>query len=416
MKKYASSILVLFIAVAFMASFYGCQKLSPSNLKASYNLKKANGLYAEEKFRKAIEYYEEALELNPELKSIYVYLGTSYSSVYKPGRDDERNQEYASKAIEYLTKAKAEFPEDENISLALSDIYDKKGDFEEAEKYYLEMRDKDTKKPQTYYILADFYSKYGKTDKATDMYEQRIELDPLSPDGYHYYGNYAAGRRDWNLSIASHEKRILAVLAPDLLTLKLEADKLKKDQEQIEAIKKNMDMIKKNKHVDKTEKERLIGEAEEKLAKFKPEEEIATTVADNEKKVEDGLKGADSLIEALDDEGKTKLAEAYYTLGVVCWNKSYQTPPHLMAPPERIETCRKGLDALDFTLKLQPENHQAFAFIGLVWRQMIIAEPLKNDEYMANWQKAMDKSKELREKQVRREQLQKQLESMGKAE
>ena len=104
MKKYVSSVLVVFIALVFMANFTGCSKLSPSNLKANYQLKKANGYYVEEKYKKAIDAYEEALKYNPELKQIYIYLGTSYSSAYRPGKTDERNKMFGEKGVDYLKK------------------------------------------------------------------------------------------------------------------------------------------------------------------------------------------------------------------------------------------------------------------------------------------------------------------------
>jgi hypothetical protein len=110
------------------------------------------------------------------------------------------------------------------------------------------------------------------------------------------------------------------------------------------------------------------------------------------------------------------LAEAYQTLGAVAWNKSYQTPPDMMAPQERLQTCDLGLEACNDSLRILPDNYQVYGFVGLLWRQKIVAEPLKNDQYMAKWQEAYDKSKDLSEKQLKRKKLQDQLEKMGKGE
>jgi tetratricopeptide (TPR) repeat protein len=293
-------------------------------------------------------------------------------------------------------------------------MYDKLGEFEEAEKYYLKIMEKDDQAPRSYYIMADFYNKYNKSDLAKAMYEKRIALDPKAPDGYLYYASYVSDRRQWDLSIDNHEKRILAIYDQDTLLHKLDVTRIKDELTQIEAIKKNMDTIKKHRSLGKEEKTRLIDEAQTRLDEFKPEEELNQTLAEKEKLVEEALNTKWDKIDAQTDEIKTKLAEAFYTLGVVCWNKSYQTPPHLMGPEERLVAVNKGMDACNSTLKLQPENHQAYAFIGLLWRQKIVAEPLKNDEYMAEWQKAYDKAKDLREKRLRRQKLQEKLEQMGK--
>ena len=177
-----------------------------------------------------------------------------------------------------------------------------------------------------------------------------------------------------------------------------------------------MDTVKKHRSLDKAEKTRLLDEARQRLETFQPLEELTKLVPEKEKQVEENLNAKDEKINVLDDEKKKKLTEAYYTLGVVCWNKSFQSPPSIMGPKERIQTVDTGLEACNATLKLEPENYNAYAFIGLLWRQKIVAEPLKNDEYMTNWKKAYDKAKSLRERIVRRERLQEQLDQMGTAE
>jgi hypothetical protein len=258
--------------------------------------------------------------------------------------------------------------------------------------------------------------KYNRQDEARAMYEKRIAMDPKAADGYLYYASYASDRRQWELSIENHGKRILAIYDPDTLTLKNDLDQMRKDIEQVKAIKRNMDTVRKHRSLDKAEKERLLGEAQQRLDSFKTEEELTQLIDEYDKKVEENITNKWDKINPLDDEKKKEVGEAFYTLGVVCWNKSYQTPPHLMSAPERLEAVEKGMDACNDTLRLEPENHKAYAFIGLLWRQKIIAEPHKNDEYMTKWQEAHDKSKEINEKRMRRQRLQEQLDKMTKAE
>lgn len=417
MKKNVSSILVLFVMVGLMlVGVTGCQKLKISNLQANYHLRKANNFYADESYLNAIDEYQQAIDLNPDLKIVDLYLGTSYSAMYRPMKAGDRNKMYGDKAVDHLLRAKENFPENEKISFALGDIYDKMGQFEEAEKFYLLILEIDPNQANGYYILADFYSKYNKNEEAKAMYEKRISLDPKAPDGYLYYASYGSDHRLWNLSVGNHEKRILALYDVDTLMLQNEVDQLEKDIEQAEGITKNMETVRKHRSLDKAEKDRLVAEAQERLDKFQPLDQMKTMVEEKTKLIEEAIAGRDAKIDALDEEGKKKLADAFYTLAVVCWNKSYQTPANMMAAPERIATCDKGLEACNYTLKMLPEHYNAYAFIGLLWRQKIIAEPLKNDEYMKYWKEAHDKSKELRDRQMRREQLQKQLEQMGSSE
>lgn len=416
MKKHVSSILLLVIIAAVMVGVTGCQNIFPDKLIANQHLIKANSFYAEEKYKLAVDEYEMALKLNPDLKSLYLYLGTSYSALYKPGKTDERNNQYGQKAAEYLLKAKDAFPEKEEIIYALGDIYDKIGNFEEAEKYYLIILEKHPNEPKSYYIVAEFYSKYNKNDEAKAIYEKRIAMDPKDAEGYNYYAGYGSDHRMWDLSIENHQKRILAIYDPDTLMLQLDIFKMKKDLEQVKAILKNMETVRQHKSLDQAEKTRLLGESQQRLDAYKSEAELTKGIEENQALVDAAIKNKWTKIDALSDEKKAILAEAFQTLAAVCWNKSYQTPPEMMAPQERLQTCDLGLEAANDSLKIHPDNYQVYGFIGLLWRQKIVAEPLKNDEYMAKWQESYDKSKELSEKQLRRKKLQDQLDKMGKVE
>jgi len=106
MKKILLIVLLLILAAFFITSFSGCEKLKLNNLKANNHLKKANQFYTEEKYKKAINEYQEALELNPGLKVAYFYLGSSYALLYSPSKTTERNKENGKKALGFLVKAR----------------------------------------------------------------------------------------------------------------------------------------------------------------------------------------------------------------------------------------------------------------------------------------------------------------------
>lgn len=413
MKKYVSLMLTLTMAALLATGFTGCKKLSPSYLKASYHIKKGNGFYTEEKYKKAIEEYELALQLNPEVKKLYLYLGTSYSSLYKPGKEDERNKDYGAKAVDYLKKAQENDPANENIINALGNVYDRMGNFEEAEKIYLGIKEKNSTDPKSFYILADFYTKHQKKDEAKAMYEQRIALDPKAADGYYYYASYAGNERLWDLSIDNHEKRVLAIYDSNLLMTRLEAEKLSKDIELAEGILKNRETIRTHKSLDKAERDRLLGEADEKLKAFKPVDQMKAEL-ETKRTLANSIANLDeNKLKALPEAEKKTISEALYTLGVVCWNKSYQTPEGMMGAEERMVVINKGMKALDDALKINSEDYQAWAYVGLLWRQKITAEPLKEKEFLVKWEEALNKSKDIREKMVRAEKIKAQFEKMS---
>jgi tetratricopeptide (TPR) repeat protein len=330
MKKLGSVLILLFLTSFIATSFSGCNQLKISNLKANKHFKLANKYFTEEKFKKAITEYETALQLNPELKAAFYYLGSSYVSVYKPGDDSDKNKELGNKATEYLQKALDLDPENRNIIQSLGDINDKMRNFEQAEKYYMQIQKFTPNDPASYYNLAGFYNNNAKYDKAIDMYEQRIALDPADPEGYLYLAGFYQDKRKWDDAIKNHEIRIQKI----------------------------------------TEDTKMEAKAKQDF-----------------------------------------LADAYYRLGVVCWNKSYQTPADVMGPVERLQVVQKGFDALTKSTDLSPNFPDPWAYLSLLYRQKTIAEPLKKAQYDKEAEKMVLKFQELRKRKLATEQFMKDLSS-----
>jgi len=113
----------------------------------------------------------------------------------------------------------------------------------------------------------------------------------------------------------------------------------------------------------------------------------------------------------LDEKVKNQsLAEAYYTLGVVCWNKSYQTPPDVMGPAERNAVIQKGFEALNKATDLIPTYPEPWAYKNLLYRELAKAEPLRVDEYTKKADEMSAKFTELRKRKLATEEFIKGLE------
>ncbi len=337
MKKTWARLLMVLIAGAWIGSFVGCEKLKVSNLKANYHLKNANKFYTDEKYRKAIEEYEIALQNNPNLLTARFYLGTSYAMVYKPGDETARNKDAAEKAKENLLAAYNSTDANPGISkqdiiLALGDIFDKMRNFEEAEKYYKMVLDSDPKNAKAYYVLANFYSKYDKTDLSIDMFNRRIALDPGEPEGYYYLATFYQDKRNWDKAVENHLLRIQQM-------------------------------------------EKLNLPAEEKTE---------------------------------------ALAVANYTLGVVLWNKSYQTPLDVMSPADRMATVKQGLEALTKATELSPTYPEPWAYIGLLYREQAKVDTANEKQLLAKNDEMIKKFVELRKRKMASDEYMKSLEKEAK--
>ena len=417
MKKFASILFTLMLISIFIFNFTSCSKLKPSNLKANYHLKKANKYYSEEKYRKAIAEYEEALKFNPDLKVAYLYLGTSYAMMFKPGRDTEKNKMYAEKAKEYLLKAKEIDPENDKIDLALGDLFDKMGDFEGAEKHYLSILEKNPDNPKTYYILANFYSKYGKDKLAVSMYQKRIDLEPDNPEGYLYLANFYQDRRMWDEAIANHYKRIFVMTDKTILDIQNEIEQLKANIEKVNKIKKVMKPVLKNKaitDIDGIPREEWITQKNEELKNLGSIKEIEAKIEEKQKELESRITENEQKMLELDKDTKKKLAVAYYTLGVVFWNKSYQTRPEFMGPKERDIVINRGLHVLEMSSKLDSTYPEPWAYISLLYREKLKVDKNNRDKYLAKAKQLIEKFNTLRKRKLQSEEFVKELEKMDK--
>lgn len=71
-----------------------------------------------------------------------------------------------------------------------------------------------------------------------------------------------------------------------------------------------------------------------------------------------------------------KNAEVFYTIGVTCWDKSYNTPMDQMDGAARKAMLDKGMAALEKANALRPDYFEAMLYVNLLYRQY---ERLEND-------------------------------------
>ncbi len=188
------ALLVIMVA-GLVFTTTGCEKLKLSRLQANHHFSTANHHFTEQQYRLAIEEYERALHYNPELVQAYRFLGESYKNMYKPGMDNEANNESAQQALDALTKALEIDPDNKQIVHSLGDMYDKMRKFEEAEQLFLMILEQEPTNMSNYYVVAGFYKRYAAEDndlksRAEKMYLRRIETDPENREGYSYLAQF----------------------------------------------------------------------------------------------------------------------------------------------------------------------------------------------------------------------------------
>ncbi|MFQ6082937.1 MAG: tetratricopeptide repeat protein [Candidatus Aminicenantia bacterium] len=346
-KKALKFLLITFLFILITFPIINCENLKISKLKANYHFNKANKFFQDEMYKKAIPEYELTIKYDPEFVQAYHYLGESYKNLYRPAVETEENIERANKALAVLQKALELDPNNKDIILSLGDMYNKLRDFQEAEKYYLEILVMEPDNPNNYYVVAEFYKSYAgeiqkeekeeeeetglvriagekiveeekleeegpkeKTplEKAEEMYKKRIELDPSDPDGYARLANFYE-----NLPIP-------------------EFDKAK--------------------------------EYYEKMITLDPNN-----------------------------------ATGYSRIGVNRWAKSYRIPT--LPKEEKIKAAREGVEALKKAIEIDPTIPEPYAWLKVLYYHLGKLEPKKEieykkigDEYGVKFEKASKRQQE----------------------
>ena len=91
----------------------------------------------------------------------------------------------------------------------------------------------------------------------------------------------------------------------------------------------------------------------------------------------------------------SKNPEAFYTFGVVCYEKVAKNPP--ADPAEKMAIIEKGKAALNRAIQMQPEYFEAIVYLNLLYRQQALVEtdPLKQQELIRQADELKNKAVEI---------------------
>jgi tetratricopeptide (TPR) repeat protein len=140
----------------------GCDKL-----KSRDNLNKGVAAYKSAKYGDAVNFFQQAVDLDPTNPNAGVYLATAYMMQWIPGAESPENLQFAAKAKEEFNKVLAKDP---NNSVALASLASLA--FNEADPLPLDQ-------------------KMAKLNEAADWYKKLVTADPKNRDGYYSLGAIA---------------------------------------------------------------------------------------------------------------------------------------------------------------------------------------------------------------------------------
>jgi tetratricopeptide (TPR) repeat protein len=142
------TILTLTFLVILALAATGCAKL-----QARDNLNKGVRAFRDAHYENAVKYFQEAVQLDPDLTTAEIYLATAYAQQYVPGGRGEDNEKNAQMAIQTFDNVLKRDPNNVNAVAGLASIYYNLGQ-------------NDTKQLQK---SKDFYTKYAQLDSTNPI-------------------------------------------------------------------------------------------------------------------------------------------------------------------------------------------------------------------------------------------------------
>ena len=191
-SRTASQAFAVAALLILAAGVSGCSKLRARDL-----LNKGVAAFKEAQFDKAVEFFKEAKELDPDLMNARLYLATAYASQYIPGAPSDENKRHGDEAIAEYKSVLEKDPNNLSAIDGLASIlyqmagqpFDEKK-FEESKSFHQKHIALKPQDPQPYYSIGviDWAIAYrGNTEMRQDYNKAHInkqvrDTDPLPPD------------------------------------------------------------------------------------------------------------------------------------------------------------------------------------------------------------------------------------------
>jgi tetratricopeptide (TPR) repeat protein len=160
--------------LAFLAAL-ALAATSCAKLQARDNLNKGVRAFRDAHYENAVKYFQQAVELDPDLTTAEIYLGTAYAQQYVPGGRGEDNQKNADMAIKTFENVLRRDTSNVNAVAGLASIYynlgqEDKKQLLKAHDYYLKYASLDDKNPIPYYTIGvlDWLTVYDKNNTLSE--------------------------------------------------------------------------------------------------------------------------------------------------------------------------------------------------------------------------------------------------------
>jgi tetratricopeptide (TPR) repeat protein len=158
--------------LAFLSS--GCDKL-----KARDNINAGTQAFKAGNFAEAADHFKTAIQLDPSIPNVRVYLATAYIQQYIPGTETPENKKYAQEAINELQETLKNDPNNILATEYLANLYYQMKDFAKAEEWSRKVVALDPKNKEAFYTLGVIpWTEFVAPDREARINEKMKPEDP----------------------------------------------------------------------------------------------------------------------------------------------------------------------------------------------------------------------------------------------
>ena len=173
MKRHSTLMLVLLATLALAVT--SCAKL-----QARDNLNKGVRAFRDAHYDNAVKYFQQAVQLDPDLTTAEIYLATAYAQQFVPGARGEENKKNADMAIQTFGNVLQRDPNNVNAIAGLASIYQSLGqedtsNLRKSHDYYMKYAQLESNNPVPYYAIGslDWLMVFDKNNP--DPKEQQVQ-------------------------------------------------------------------------------------------------------------------------------------------------------------------------------------------------------------------------------------------------
>lgn len=176
------------LAFSLTVALSGCVSLGCTELRARQHAREGNRRYQAGQYARAIQEYDQAQALHPDLVAVVLNKGLACRQLLVPGGQSKDNQRMVDCALEAFVRLQRLKPDDpRGKQLYVQTLFDADR-FQQLEAMYLEALKKDPNDRKSIHALIQVYVRSERWQDALKWTLERARLEPSDPDAH-----YAAG-------------------------------------------------------------------------------------------------------------------------------------------------------------------------------------------------------------------------------